>query len=475
MKKLNSIVVIMIIITMLLSISVSNVFASNSNYLKEVEDNDTIAKAQSVQVNTDVSGTLGDDKGYNPDSTDFYKVVLTDNGVLHISMTKDAALESVSTTIQSSGGAGYAYFQDNSSTDLGLGFGTYYIGVQRNSGKGSYTLGITFSKQGLQTDAEPNNKVENAQTLSLNSATTGNIGYLSQAVRESGDYDNNDMYKIVLPSKGKLNLTLSYDASIKAIRTGISNGNGSGYGSFDNSGSNTFELNAGTYYIELYNSNFGFGGYTLKNSFTSSTAAATPAPIIEATPAPAATPTPSDDTGESDDILTSLVVTPSNIVLDVGKTLQFKASASYSSGSIEEATDFVEWSPVNKKIVTVDENGLLRAVGPGSTQVLAKLEGKSYMINVTVNPVVITKMVSKITIQRATLYLKVGQQGSNATTCLFSDKTKQDITSKATLTSSNKSIVAIYRNGYFKAMKAGSIKIQVEYKGVKTSFNVVVK
>lgn len=516
MKISGKILSIVIAIISASQIMLATVKADSS--INETESNNTVENAMTIPSDCLISGNLGDQIDNAVDNWDIYKVVITDNGLLTMTLSSmDSALKDIGTSVESGTGAGYQSMRGNGTTKIALGEGTYYINVNGWGAKGSYTLKLQFERQLLASDKEPNTNEDQSQNILPDSKVTGNIGYLSRKYLSAGEYDNRDIFRLELPAKGKLKLEFSKDPSIEDVRTSVSNGNGSGFGSFDNSGVMEYSLEKGIYYISVQRYS-GYGGYTLENSFIPAVTATpaqkpspTPAKAPSSTPSKALTPTPAKtssptpvkvltptpvkapsptpartsaltphpDTNEqekdteSEDKLISLSIKYTSIVMEIGKTLQLKASAKYSGGSDEDVTDFVEWSVSNKKIATVNETGLLRALSPGKTSLLAKLEGKTIKVDITVKYA--EKKPLKIIVQRASLYIRKGQQAINTITLVYNDNSRENITSKATLISPDKSIVLVGKNGYFKAMKAGFVKMQIIYKGYKASFNVYVK
>ncbi|MGH7466795.1 MAG: Ig-like domain-containing protein [Longimicrobiales bacterium] len=81
----------------------------------------------------------------------------------------------------------------------------------------------------------------------------------------------------------------------------------------------------------------------------------------------------------------SVVVTPTNVSLQVGQTQLLSASARDLAGNTLSGRPFT-WSSLNPNVATVDANGLVRAAGTGSTTVSATTEGRSGSVTVTVTP-----------------------------------------------------------------------------------------
>lgn len=160
-------------------------------------------------------------------------------------------------------------YQDRQTIDtkLPLAAGVYYIDVYANPGP--YTLSNVSTPQALANDREPNDTVSNAVPLGINSKVTGHAGYRS--LRNYTDTD--DVYKIVLPSGGKLRFSISSDATL-TTSLNLSGENNVLYGYVYSS---PVDLKAGVYYLQVHSG--GYGGYTLSNTFAPSGPVVTQTPV----------------------------------------------------------------------------------------------------------------------------------------------------------------------------------------------------
>ena len=163
-------------------------------------------------------------------------------------------------------------YTDNTMTlsTNGLGAGTYFIRVYPYYGgqTPTYTLKYAMTAAPVANDAEPNNNASTAQTLPINSTTTGHIGYYYDKKRDTSDW-----YKITLNQDGMLQLKLTSHITNDGRYVWIY--------LFDNNGTtqlnaaysdgpltmNTDGLAAGTYYVRIncYYSD-RFSPYTLTDS-----------------------------------------------------------------------------------------------------------------------------------------------------------------------------------------------------------------
>lgn len=112
---------------------------------------------------------------------------------------------------------------------------------------------------------------------------------------------------------------------------------------------------------------------------------------------------------------TNIVVTPSTLNIGVGATQQFTAQVL----PVDLAPSFpVTWVSTNTAAGTIDGNGLFRAVGPGSTDIIASVSsGLSVRVTVRVDILLTSITLAAIPDQVAgnTYALKVTKTPSNAT------------------------------------------------------------
>lgn len=160
-------------------------------------------------------------------------------------------------------------YQDRQTIDakLPLAAGTYYIDVYANPGP--YTIINTSTPQALANDREPNDSASSAVPLGINSQVTGHAGYRSLR----NYFDEDDYYKIILPSNGKLGFSISPDTTLKTSLS-LSGENNVWYGYIY---SDPLELKAGAYYLRVHSG--GYGGYALSNKFTPGGPVATQKPV----------------------------------------------------------------------------------------------------------------------------------------------------------------------------------------------------
>jgi len=85
-----------------------------------------------------------------------------------------------------------------------------------------------------------------------------------------------------------------------------------------------------------------------------------------------------------DPVLTGITINPTAPEVDVDKTLQLQAFGTYDDGSRKQVKSGVSWSSDSRDIATVDTNGALSGVTPGTAQIQASAQGLSGTATATV-------------------------------------------------------------------------------------------
>ena len=73
----------------------------------------------------------------------------------------------------------------------------------------------------------------------------------------------------------------------------------------------------------------------------------------------------------SNQVLTSIAVTPANGTLRIGQTQQYVATGTFSDNTTRDITNSVTWSSSSTAIATVSSTGLVTAVGAGNANITA--------------------------------------------------------------------------------------------------------
>lgn len=158
----------------------------------------------------------------------------------------------------------------------------------------------------------------------------------------------------------------------------------------------------------------------------------------------------------------SITISSDDLVLFVRD--EAKLSANITPDEVDNKS--VLWSSGDENVLTVDDAGLLYAVGPGKTTISATTEnGKSDSINVTVNEIV----AESITI-KGHQTMTIGDSTQLNAELFPANVSFSDIT----WTSDDESIVSIDKNGTVTAKSVGHTTIYATQKDVSTSFQIEV-
>jgi len=250
----------------------------------DVEPNNIFSQAKDLGVNTETTGHVG--FHFHPDTIDtedWYKVTLPSDSKIQVIETTSSTLFSGIYLYDSNGGNEFYYRAgrkgvSDTLTYNNLAAGVFYVKII-NWGNcyGSYNLKVNAIPATLNNDVEPNGEFSQAKDLAVNTETTGHVGYFSNNVT-----DNDDWYKITLPSEGKIQVI---ETTSSEQYSGIYLYDATGTNQFDSKsglkgGSDTLNHNnilaAGIYYIKIINWGNCYGSYSLKAIFSQTSSISDP-------------------------------------------------------------------------------------------------------------------------------------------------------------------------------------------------------
>ena len=148
-------------------------------------------------------------------------------------------------------------------------------------------------------------------------------------------------------------------------------------------------------------------------------------------------------------IVSSITLNNSSLTIREGSTAQLSATISPTNASSKS----VKWTSSNTNIATVNYDGVVTAVSPGTCTITATAKdgsGKQASCTVTV-----AKLVTSISLNKKTLYVNI-----NATAQLTATVSPSDATNKSvTWTSSNTGVATVNSNGVVTGVSVGSCTI----------------
>ena len=168
--------------------------------------------------------------------------------------------------------------------------------------------------------------------------------------------------------------------------------------------------------------------------------------------------------------ITVLPILPQSITLSsesesifIGETVQLTATV-----MPENTTDkTVTWASENENIATVDENGLVTAVGVGECDVTATCQVVSATCHITVKPI----LPQSITLSSESESIFIGETVQLTATVLPENTTDKTVT----WTSSDESIATVDENGLVTAVALGECDITATCQGVSATCHITVK
>jgi uncharacterized protein YjdB len=159
----------------------------------------------------------------------------------------------------------------------------------------------------------------------------------------------------------------------------------------------------------------------------------------------------------------------SNQSIAAGTTLQLSATGSFNDGSTQLFPN-VTWTSSNPSVATVDANGLVTAVGPGTTTITATSGGVSQTFTVTVTAATLVSI--NVTAPNPSMVVGITMQF--AATGTFSDSSTQDITGSVLWTSSSPSVATINAQGLANSAANGTTTIKATFGSVSGSSTLTV-
>ncbi len=167
-------------------------------------------------------------------------------------------------------------------------------------------------------------------------------------------------------------------------------------------------------------------------------------------------------------ILQSIAVTPGSGSVEVGESLQFAATGTYSDNSTANITNSVAWS-VDAGIASVDSNGLLTTSSDGTVTVTAASGALNDSAVVTVNPVAVT--LQSISVSPASVSITAGAAQQLIAIATYSDASTVDVSNSVTWMSIDNAIATISAAGVLTGDSVGETDVTASIGG--TSSNIV--
>jgi trimeric autotransporter adhesin len=173
------------------------------------------------------------------------------------------------------------------------------------------------------------------------------------------------------------------------------------------------------------------------------------------------------------------VVTISNVEIEqkspykilVKGTQQFTALATFSDGSKEDCTLTSKWSSSAPAIAVITATGALTANAPGNANITATLYGvTSAPLNLVVGAPATGPSISSVAVSRDKVAnLTVGSTQQFTAQALSTDGSITDVTSQATWSSSDQSVITVSSTGIVTGIGPGQASVTAYYSGVTST------
>ncbi|MGI4755738.1 MAG: Ig-like domain-containing protein, partial [Janthinobacterium lividum] len=154
--------------------------------------------------------------------------------------------------------------------------------------------------------------------------------------------------------------------------------------------------------------------------------------------------------------LISIAVTSASSVLPKGTTQQFTATGRYSDGSTQDLSNQILWNSSDPSVLTIDGSGRAQAAGLGSAQVSATSNGiTSASGTLQVTPATLVS----VALSPLSAQIAKGTRQQFTVTGTYTDGTTVDLSSQATWTSTDSSVVSIDANGLAAGTGIGTAQV----------------
>ncbi|HEX5438508.1 MAG TPA: Ig-like domain-containing protein [Gemmatimonadaceae bacterium] len=164
----------------------------------------------------------------------------------------------------------------------------------------------------------------------------------------------------------------------------------------------------------------------------------------------------------------TVTIAPTTVLVEAGQSQQLTATAHDADGNVLTGRT-ITWSTSDTAVATVDANGLLRGIIPGTADVTATAEQQTGRASVTVSPV----PVARVTISPRTASVEIGSTVSLTATALSG--TSDTLADRAvTWSSSDAATATVSDSGVVTGVARGTATISALVEGERDSIPVTV-
>ena len=174
----------------------------------------------------------------------------------------------------------------------------------------------------------------------------------------------------------------------------------------------------------------------------------------------------------TDPVLTSVMVTPDSVALEVGDVQALTVNGTFDDGSMSDVTADATFVSSDTDVATVDAMGTVTASTAGTAVITANVGDISDTVTITVTDLV--PAIESLEIMPSPVELTTGDTQQLTVTATFDDTTTEVVTSSATYASSDTTVATVDMAGTVTASTAGTATITASIGGVSETVTVVV-
>ncbi len=184
-----------------------------------------------------------------------------------------------------------------------------------------------------------------------------------------------------------------------------------------------------------------------------------------------AKPAAGDDAGPGAPTLVSIAITPTAPQIPIQMQQQLAATGRLSDGSTEDVTTTATWSSGDATVATVDTNGNVTAIAPGTVTIEATVGAISASVTVTVTAATLESIVVTPLDPAA---LAAGLTEQLTATGTFSDATTMDLTTQVTWSSTTPAVATVSTSGLVTTVAIGSTPVTATLNSISGSTTIAV-
>ncbi len=161
----------------------------------------------------------------------------------------------------------------------------------------------------------------------------------------------------------------------------------------------------------------------------------------------------------SENDLDSVSISPTNVFLDPGVTLQFYVTGTTVGGDSVDESANATWTSSNAQVATIDSSGLLTAISSEGTVSATTVKVTAKGQSSSTNAVVTSAALSSLTVTPSTATIAAGYSRQLLATGTLSTNASVSITNYVTWSSSDTSVATVSSTGKVTAVTSGSATI----------------